>query len=94
MANVVLLNPLSIVDRLPPGTPRTWGIGPADLYKYAAITVTAHGYEPLVEDTQMSVDEVTVQERSVGDVIIWVTVRNTGASTIRSFYLYICTIGR
>lgn len=91
MANVSFTS-MHIATQMPPGVDVGFWVGPADMFQYSAITVTAHPYEPLSETTSISVQETTLQWKSNGDRIVWVTLRNTSAVTIRSFYLLISAI--
>ena len=55
MANVIYLQPVPYNESLAPGQESEWWLGPMDAYRHSTIMVTAHAYEPLYEDTMMSV---------------------------------------
>jgi hypothetical protein len=93
MANVIW-DRWTFADRLEPGQDYGLWFGPMDMFANAAITVTAHPYEPLFETTSISIQETTLQWKSNGDRIVWVTLRNTSAVPIRSFYVFISAVGQ
>ncbi|HDX9637725.1 TPA: hypothetical protein ROY20_005682 [Bacillus cereus] len=94
MANVTILPPNSFTTRWSPGTEQEYWIGPMDVFRYSTITVTPHAYEPTYEKNLISVLEVKIEERPPGEVIVHVRMRNSGTSTIRSFYLITSTVGQ
>ena len=93
MANVIWAR-WSFAARLEPNVHYGYWFGPMDMFRNSAITVTAHPYEPIFETTSISIQETTLQWKSNGDRIVWVTLVNTSAVPIRSFYVFIGAIGQ
>jgi hypothetical protein len=94
MATVHLLSNFYF-DRLEPGRTYGYWAGPADVYRNATITVTAHAYEgigpsqPLTMRTEMVGLEI---KGTTADRIVWFEVTNTSPIPIRSFHVYFSAV--
>jgi hypothetical protein len=82
-------------DRLEPGLTYSYWVGPADVFRNAAITCTAHAFEgigptePLTMRTQM----VGLENRPPSaDRIVWFEVTNTSRIPIRSFHVFFSAV--
>ncbi|HDR8043346.1 hypothetical protein CBR59_30470 [Bacillus thuringiensis] len=96
MANVIFTPPFPVAARRwDPGTDEDWILGPADAYRYSTITVTAHAHEPVYagKHSVIAVQELRVENRTPGETLIGVRMRNFGNVTLRSYYIMVSTVG-
>ena len=84
-----------VFERIEPGQASVRWVGPMDMFKNAAITVTAHAFEgigPSVSLT-MNVTGFSVEMRPPsGERILWFNVGNTSSIPVRSFHVRISAI--
>jgi hypothetical protein len=96
MANVIFIPPFAAAGRRwDPGTDEDWIIGPADAFRHSTISVTAHAHEPVLSGRHsvIVVQELRVENRTPGEVLIGVRMRNFGDTTLRSYYIMMSTVG-
>lgn len=97
MANVIFLPPVPVAGRRwVPGTDEDWILGPMDAYRHSTITATAIPDDPILvgRHSVIVVQELRVEQRTPGEVLIGVRMRNFGDVILRSFFIYVSTVGR
>lgn len=82
-------------DRLQPGETKPYWVGPADAWRNATITVTAHAFEGIgpTETLTMRTEMVGLENQPpAADRIVLYEVTNTSRIPIRSFHVFFSAV--
>lgn len=75
-----------------PGTDKNYWIGPLDILRYKAISVSAQPYTP-AEELIITIKEVKIKKDDTGNISINVNMHNSGTNTIESGAIMLGIIG-